>query len=114
LSAVVYTRREADGLLLGFWIPGVHWMDRCIFKRRCGNITDKGMINFIKREPLIGRSCAYFRYTYILLHLYFAQRDSGSQFGVYVYGMVGHFVYFAVFRNGYILHSRERLRSAQS
>jgi hypothetical protein len=82
LSAVVYTEREADGVLLGFWIPGVHWMDRCIFKRRCGNITDKGMINFIKREPLIGTSCAYFRYTYILLHLYFAQKDSGSQCGV--------------------------------
>jgi hypothetical protein len=33
---------------LGFWIPGVHWMDWCIFKRRCGDITDKGVINFIK------------------------------------------------------------------
>jgi hypothetical protein len=34
------------------------------------------MINFIKKEPLTGTSCAYFRYMYILLHLYFAQRDS--------------------------------------
>ena len=76
-------------------------------------ISDRGMINFIKKEPLIGTSCAYFRYMYILLHLLFAQMDGGFQSGVYVYVMMGCFVHFTVFGNGCILHSRERLRSAQ-
>jgi hypothetical protein len=38
----LYTEREADGMLLGFWIPGVYWMDRWVhFKRRCGDITSQ-------------------------------------------------------------------------
>jgi Zn-dependent protease with chaperone function len=112
LCDCLYTEREAEryanGVLLGFWIPGVHWMDRCISKRRCGYITDKGMINFKKKEPLIGTSCAYSRYMYILLHLYCT---NGWWFSMQVYVMVGGFVYFAVFGNGY--HSTFQRKAAQ-